>query len=317
MDGTARAPAQHVPVLVDELMAALEPRDHGVYADCTYGRGGHSRELLARGGSGTRVLALDRDPEAVQHGQALAREDARLVVVRSPFSRLAAVAAERDLRFDGVLFDLGISSPQIDEPRRGFSLRGDGPLDMRMDPDAGPSAADWLAVAGEDEIARVLRDYADERFARRIAAALVRARAQAPITHTAQLAAIVAGAIPSRARRADPGQHPATRTFQAIRIHLNSELAELDAGLEQALECLRPGGRLAVVSFHSLEDRRVKRFMRALGRPPMPSRHEPVPLDVPAARLRLRGKAVRASRAELARNPRARSAVLRVAERIA
>lgn len=310
-------PGRHVPVLVDELMRALEPRDGGVYADCTYGRGGHCRALLERGGPRTRVLALDRDPQAVQHAQALARADARLIVVRAPFSRLAAVAGEQGLMFDGVLFDLGISSPQIDEPQRGFSLRGDGPLDMRMDPDAGLSAAEWLAAAGEDEIVRVLREFGDERFARRIAQALVRAREDAPITRTAQLAQIVAGAIPARARRADPGQHPATRTFQAIRIHLNAELEELEQGLEQALACLRPGGRLAVVSFHSLEDRRVKRFMRALSRPPLPSRHEPLPERAAAARLRTCGKAVRAGSAELARNPRARSAVLRVAEKLA
>ena len=304
-------------MLVEELMRALEPRDGGVYADCTYGRGGHCRALLERGGPRTRVLALDRDPQAVQHAQALAREDTRLIAVRAPFSRLAAVAGEHGLMFDGVLFDLGISSPQIDEPQRGFSLRGDGPLDMRMDPDAGLSAAEWLAAAGEDEIERVLREFGDERFARRIARALVRAREDAPITRTAQLAQIVAGAIPARARRADPGQHPATRTFQAIRIHLNAELEELEQGLDQALACLRPGGRLAVVSFHSLEDRRVKRFMRALSRPPRPSRHEPLPEREPAARLRTCGKAVRAGSAELARNPRARSAVLRVAEKLA
>ena len=310
-------PGRHVPVLVEELMRALEPRDGGVYADCTYGRGGHCRALLERGGPRTRVLALDRDPQAVQHAQALAREDTRLIAVRAPFSRLAAVAGEQGLMFDGVLFDLGISSPQIDEPQRGFSLRGDGPLDMRMDPDAGLSAAEWLAAAGEDEIERVLRAFGDERFARRIARALVRAREDAPITRTAQLAQIVAGAIPARARRADPGQHPATRSFQAIRIHLNAELEELEQGLDQALACLRPGGRLAVVSFHSLEDRRVKRFMRALSRPPRPSRHEPLPEREPAARLRTCGKAVRAGSAELARNPRARSAVLRVAETLA
>jgi 16S rRNA (cytosine1402-N4)-methyltransferase len=310
-------PGRHVPVLVEELMRALEPRDGGVYADCTYGRGGHCRALLERGGPRTRVLALDRDPQAVQHAQALAREDTRLIVVRAPFSRLAAVAGEQGLMFDGVLFDLGISSPQIDQPQRGFSLRGDGPLDMRMDPDAGLSAAEWLAAAGEEEIERVLREFGDERFARRIARALVRARADAPITRTAQLAQIVAGAIPARARRADPGQHPATRTFQAIRIHLNAELEELDQGLDQALACLHPGGRLAVVSFHSLEDRRVKRFMRALSGPPRPSRHAPLPEREPAARLRICGKAVRAGSAELARNPRARSAVLRVAETLA
>jgi 16S rRNA (cytosine1402-N4)-methyltransferase len=227
------------------------------------------------------------------------------------------IRKERVGRLSGVLLDLGVCSMHLDRPERGFSFLEDGPLDMRMDPDAGRSAAEWLATADEDDIVRVLRDFGEERFARRIAGALLRARGDAPITRTAQLAELVAAAVPARARRADPGQHPATRTFQAIRIHVNSELAELDAGLQQALQCLRLGGRLAVVSFHSLEDRRVKRFMRALSRPPMPSRHEPLPALAPAARLRVCGKALRAGRDEIARNPRARSAVLRVAEKIA
>ncbi len=307
----------HVPVLVEELMAALNPSGTGVYADCTFGRGGHTRELLARGGPGVRVLALDRDPEAVRAAQALAREDARLSVVRAPFSQLATIARERGLAFDAVLFDLGVSSPQIDRAERGFSLRGDGPLDMRMDPDAGESAAQWLARASESEIETVLRENAQERHARRIAAALVRAREQAPITRTGRLAQLVAAAMPARSRRADPGQHPATRTFQAIRMHVNAELQELDAGLEQALDCLVAGGRLAVISFHSLEDRRVKRFMRSYGHAPMPSRHAPPPPHAPAPRLRMLGRAVRPGRDEVARNARARSAVLRLAEKIA
>jgi 16S rRNA (cytosine1402-N4)-methyltransferase len=297
-------------------MSALEPRDGGTYADCTFGRGGHARALLARGGPRTRVLALDRDPEAVRTADMLAARDPRLIVAHARFGALAREAAERGLRFDGVLFDLGVSSPQIDTPQRGFSLRADGPLDMRMDPGCGPSAAQWLAAAGEEEIAAVLRDYGEERHARRIAAALVRARAQAPIDTTTRLAALVADAMPGRSRRSEPGQHPATRTFQAIRIHVNRELEELDRGLEQALEVLVPAGRLAVISFHSLEDRRVKRFLRDHARPPLPSRHLPLPGDLPAPRLVLRGPAVRAGSGEVARNPRSRSAVLRVAEKL-
>ena len=298
-------------------MLALQPRDEAVYADCTFGRGGHARALLARGGPQTRIIALDRDPDAVRAGDLMAAEDSRLTVVHAAFSELAAVAARQQLRFDGVYFDLGVSSPQIDDASRGFSLRSDGPLDMRMDPTRGESATGWLARADGEEIARVLREYGDERFARRIARALVRAREEAAIDTTARLAALVSAAIPVKARRADPAQHPATRSFQAIRIHVNRELEELDAGLVQALECLRHGGRLAVVSFHSLEDRRVKRFMRAMGERPMPSRHEPVPVDAPPPRMRVCGKPVRASEAEVARNPRARSAVLRVAEKLA
>jgi 16S rRNA (cytosine1402-N4)-methyltransferase len=308
---------EHVPVLVAELMAALHPRDEAVYADCTFGRGGHARAVLASGGPRTRVVALDRDPQAVHAAMAMAVQEPRLIPVHATFSELVAVASQHGVQFDGVYFDLGVSSPQIDDASRGFSLRGDGPLDMRMDPTRGESAAEWLARADSAEIARVLHEHGDERFARRIAHALVAARQDSPITTTARLAALVSSAIPGRARRADPGQHPATRSFQAIRIHVNREMEELDAGLVQALECLRPGGRLAVISFHSLEDRRVKRFMRAMGERAMPSRHEPVPPDAPRPRLRTCGKPVRAGEAEVARNPRARSAVLRVAEKLA
>jgi 16S rRNA (cytosine1402-N4)-methyltransferase len=314
--GVRRDSEPHVPVLLEEVMSALQPRDGGTYADCTFGRGGHARALLARGGPRTRVLALDRDPEAVREARALAAHDPRLSVAHARFGDLAQEAAGRGLRFDGVLFDLGVSSPQIDTPQRGFSLRTDGPLDMRMDPGSGPSAAQWLAAAGEGEIAEILREYGEERHARRIAAALVRARAQAPITTTLRLATLVAEAMPGRSRRADPGQHPATRTFQAIRIHVNHELEELDHGLAQALEVLLPGGRLAVISFHSLEDRRVKRFLRHHARPPRPSRHLPLPEESPEPRLVLLGRAVRAGDVEVARNPRARSAVLRVAEKL-
>ena len=307
---------QHVPVLVAELMAAIQPHDSGLYADCTFGRGGHTRALLALAGAAMRVLAVDRDPQAVAEGCKLAAADPRLEVVQAPFSELARVANERGMRFDAVYFDLGVSSPQIDTPERGFSFRHDGPLDMRMDPQHGESAADWLADARADEIALVLREFGEERYARRIAAYLVEARAVTPIRRTLQLAELVFQAMPGRARHAEPGQNPATRTFQAIRIHINRELHELDAGLEQALESLKTGGRLAVISFHSLEDRRVKRFMRDLAKPPLPSRHLPVPAEQAPPRLRLLGKPVRASREELQINPRSRSAVLRAAVKL-
>ena len=297
-------------------MAAIQAQDSGTYADCTFGRGGHARALLALGGAAMRVLAVDRDPQAVEEGRKLAAVDPRLEVVHAPFSELARVANARNMQFDAVYFDLGVSSPQIDTAARGFSFRHDGPLDMRMDPQHGMSAADWLAHARADEIATVLQELGEERYARRIAAYLVEARAVTPITRTVQLAELVFQAMPGRARHAEPGQHPATRTFQAIRIHINRELHELDAGLEQALDSLKPGGRLAVISFHSLEDRRVKRFVRDLANPPLPSRHIPVPAEQAPPRLRLLGKAVRACDEEVRHNPRARSAVLRAAVKL-
>lgn len=287
-----------------------------MYADCTFGRGGHTRALLAHGGAAMQVLGLDRDPQAVEEGHKLATADARFDIVHARFGELARVANERELLFDAVYFDLGVSSPQLDVAERGFSFRQDGPLDMRMDPSHGISAADWLAYAPANEIATVLHEFGEERYSRRIAAYLVDARAQMPITRTVQLAELVFQAMPGRARHAEPGQHPATRTFQGIRIHINRELNELDAGLEQALETLKPGGRLAVISFHSLEDRKVKRFMRDLANPPMPSRHLPVPAELPPPRLRMLGKPVRAKSEEVSRNPRARSAVLRAAVKL-
>ena len=308
--------AQHLPVLITELMAAIQPQDAGMYADCTFGRGGHTRALLAHGGAAMHILGMDRDPQAVEEGHKLAAADARFEIVHARFGELARVANERGLLFDAVYFDLGVSSPQLDVAERGFSFRQDGPLDMRMDPSHGISAADWLARASAGEIATVLHEFGEERYSRRIAAYLVDARAQTPITRTVQLAELVFQAMPGRARHAEPGQHPATRTFQGIRIHINRELNELDAGLEQALETLKPGGRLAVISFHSLEDRKVKRFMRDLANPPMPSRHLPVPADLPPPRLRILGKPVRAKSEEVSRNPRARSAVLRAAVKL-
>lgn len=301
----------HASVLLDEAIVALDVKPDGVYIDATFGRGGHSRAILARLGPAGRLLALDRDPQAV----AVARTwgDPRFAIIHAPFSRLAAEAKARSLAaVDGVLFDLGVSSPQIDTPERGFSFRYDAPLDMRMDTSRGMSAAEWLNTVPEDELARVVRDYGEERFARSVAKAIVAARADQPITTTGRLAQIVAGAVRTRER----GQDPATRTFQAVRIYVNRELDEIAEALPQAVDLLRPGGRLAVISFHSLEDRLVKRFMRG------EAKGEELPREIPLTagelapgRLRLVGRSIKASVEEVARNPRARSAVLRVAER--
>ena len=303
----------HVPVLLDEVVQALMPAAHGTYVDATYGRGGHVRAILKHLGPQGRIIAMDRDPVAVAHARDAFAADARVHVYHAPFSMLSRVLDQERAngQVNGALFDLGVSSPQLDQAERGFSFRADGLLDMRMDPTHGESAAQWLARAAEQEIERVIRDFGEERFARRVARAIVRARAVQPITTTLQLAEIVAGAVPTR----EPGQHPATRTFQALRIHVNRELEELEAALPQALAALAPGGRLAVISFHSLEDRAVKHFFAR------EARGGDLPPDLPLraaevhARLRVIGKAMRAGAAEIARNPRARSAVLRVAER--
>jgi 16S rRNA (cytosine1402-N4)-methyltransferase len=301
----------HVTVLLDEAVTALAVRPDGTYIDATFGRGGHSRAILAHLEANGRLLALDRDAEAVATGQAW--QDERFSIGQAPFSQLAEVAHARGVdAADGILFDLGVSSPQIDTPERGFSFRHDAPLDMRMDTTRGVSAAEWLNEAPEDEIARVVREYGEERFAKSVARAIVAARAQEPIATTRQLARIVAGAVRTRER----GQDPATRTFQAVRIHVNRELEELAAALPRAVDLLRPGGRLAVISFHSLEDRMVKRFLRDEARGEELPPEIPVPAGAIAkGRLRLLGRAIRPSAAEVARNPRARSAVLRVAER--
>jgi 16S rRNA (cytosine1402-N4)-methyltransferase len=306
---------EHAPVLLGEALEALAVRDAGRYLDATLGRGGHSAAILGRLGEAGRLLAVDRDPEAIRAGERKFAGDERVSIIRGNFAELGRIAREGGFAggFDGILLDLGVSSPQLDDAARGFSFLRDGPLDMRMDPDSGISAAGWLAAAPEGEIARVLRDYGEERHAKRIARALVRARDEAPIDTTGRLAALIAAAVPGR----EPGKHPATRSFQAIRIYLNDELAALDAALEQSLALLKPGGRLAVISFHSLEDRRVKRFMRRHAEVAEPWRGLP---EIPAharPQLRLVGKAVRAGDAELAANPRARSAVLRAAERLA
>jgi len=302
---------QHVPVLASEAVEALAIRPDGVYVDGTFGRGGHSRLVLEKLSGRGRLIALDRDPAAIAAGRAIG--DARLTLVRAPFSRMAQVLDEQGVdKVDGVLLDIGVSSPQLDEAERGFSFRLEGPLDMRMDPDSGISAADWIAQADEDEMGGVIKQYGEERFARQIAHAIVAARKISPIRTTGELAKIVADAV----RKREPGQHPATRTFQAIRIYLNRELEELEAVLPTCVQRLKPGGRLAVISFHSLEDRVVKRFMRNEERGEEPPRGLPVrAADIAPGRLKRVGKAIRATDAETKMNPRARSAVLRVAER--
>jgi 16S rRNA (cytosine1402-N4)-methyltransferase len=300
----------HRPVLVSEAITALAVRADGLYLDGTFGRGGHSRAILERLGPSGRLIALDRDPEAERAARLIS--DPRFSFVRSRFGNLTNALQGMPLA-QGMLFDLGVSSPQIDDPARGFSFRADGPLDMRMDPDSGTSAAEWLATAEEQQIREVIRDYGEERFAKQIAAAIVAARSGEPLLRTRQLADLVGKAVRTR----EPGQDPATRTFQALRIHLNRELEEVSLMLPQALARLAPGGRLAVISFHSLEDRIVKRFMQAAANPEMPRRLPLRASEMPQPSLKLVGRASKASEKEISENPRARSAILRVAERTA
>lgn len=308
--GELAAAPTHTPVLMEQVLDGLRVMEQGTYLDGTFGRGGHARAVLSRLGEGGRLLVMDKDPEAIAEAERLAASDPRVQVRRGSFAGLAGWEATAG-GLDGVLFDLGVSSPQLDVGARGFSFLHDGPLDMRMDPEAGPSAADWLATASEAEIAEVLWRYGEERQSRRIARAIVARRSEAPIRRTGELAELIRACI----GRGEPGKHPATRSFQALRIFINRELEDLDAGLEAACARLRPGGRLVVISFHSLEDRRVKRFMAARSKaPPTDRRRPPTAAFVPT--LRCIGAARRASAEEVAANPRARSAVLRVAERL-
>ncbi len=304
----------HQPVLLAEALEALAVRPQGRYLDATYGRGGHSAEILARLASGGRLVAIDRDDQAIAAATRRFGEDPRMTIVKGRFSTMGDDQARVGERgsFDGILFDLGVSSPQLDDPGRGFSFRHDGPLDMRMDRQEALTAAAWLNGASEAEIAQVLHDFGEERFARRIARAVVAARAQGAISTTAQFAALVARAVPRR----EPGQDPATRSFQALRIAINDELGELTRALPVALELLAPGGRLVVISFHSLEDRIVKRFFAQESRGDTHPARLPVPYATLAPRLKVLGKSRRASRVEIAANPRSRSAVMRVAERL-
>jgi 16S rRNA (cytosine1402-N4)-methyltransferase len=301
----------HITVLLQEAVEGLAIKADGVYVDGTFGRGGHSRLVLAQLGQQGRLIAFDRDPVAVAAGQEI--DDPRFELVHAPFSDFAEALAERGVtQVDGVLLDLGVSSPQLDEAERGMSFRFDAPLDMRMDTTRGITAAEWLAEAPIADITRVLREYGEERFAYEIAKAVIAARTGGAVATTGQLAAIVEETVWKR----EPGQHPATRTFQALRICVNQELEELSLVLPQVVAALAPGGRLVVISFHSLEDRIVKRFMRDESRPPqLPARLPVRAADMPRPKLALLGKPVRPSDAEVSANPRSRSAVMRIAEK--
>ena len=303
----------HVTVLLNEAVAGLQVQPAGVYVDGTFGRGGHSRLILSQLGKNGRLVVFDKDPQAIAVAQELARQDARVLVVHEGFSALKRSLQQLGIsQINGALFDLGISSPQIDDAGRGFSFRFDAPLDMRMDTTRGQSAAQWLAVAEEQDIHEVIKNYGEERFSRQIARTIVAQRDQSPITTTGQLARLVAQVVRTRER----GQDPATRTFQAIRIFINRELEEITVVLPQVMECLVAGGRMAVISFHSLEDRIVKRFMQQHSRPvPLPRWAVVKEAEREQPPLRLIGKAQKPAPAEIEVNPRARSAVLRVAER--
>ena len=304
----------HQPVLLAEVLTGLSIKPDGVYVDGTFGRGGHAGAILAVLGPEGRLLAMDKDPQAILSAEQQFGTDPRFEIEQGAFTMLSSMIAQRQLqgRVNGLLLDLGVSSPQLDDASRGFSFSEDGPLDMRMDPSSGTSAARWLETAAESDISRVLKTYGEERFSRRIARAIVETRHENPLQTTRQLAELVAAAVPVREKH----KHPATRSFQAIRIFVNNELDEITSVLDQVIDVLAPQGRMAVISFHSLEDRIVKRFIRD------EYRGEQAPLEFPLAgmdyvpRLKPVGKAVRAGAAEVQHNPRARSAVLRVAERL-
>jgi len=302
----------HATVLLNEAVNALQVKPDGIYVDGTFGRGGHSRLILSQLGTSGRLIAFDKDPMAIAAGQAI--RDARFHMVHSGFEHLSEKLRELGVgKVDGVLLDLGVSSPQLDDAQRGFSFRFDAPLDMRMDTSRGRTAAEWLAVADEGELTEVIRDYGEERFARQVARAIVAARQERAIDTTKQLTDIVGKTVHTR----EPGKNPATRTFQAIRIYINRELEELENVLPQCVDELKAGGRMSVISFHSLEDRMVKQFMRDMAQGDKLPKNVPIrAADIPQGKVKLVGKPIYASEQELAVNPRARSAVLRVAERL-
>ena len=309
----SNAEYQHITVLLNEAVDALAVREDGIYVDGTFGRGGHSRLILSRLGSQGRLIVFDKDPQAIETAQKLAEQDGRVTVVHDGFSSFQTTLDELGIEeIDGALFDLGVSSPQIDDGARGFSFRFDAPLDMRMDPTRGMSAAEWIATASEQDLHEVIKNYGEERFSRQIARAIVAQRTESPIDTTRKLAQLVAQNVRTRER----GQDPATRTFQAVRIFINRELEEVEAVLPQVMGRLKQGGRLAVIAFHSLEDRIVKQFVKKYSkRPPLPRWAAVKEADLPLPPLRAVGKAIKPGVEETASNPRARSAVLRVAER--
>ena len=309
----SNAEYQHITVLLNEAVDALAVREDGIYVDGTFGRGGHSRLILSRLGSQGRLIVFDKDPQAIEAAQKLAEKDGRVTVVHDGFSSFQTTLDKLGIEeIDGALFDLGISSPQIDDGARGFSFRFDAPLDMRMDPTRGMSAAEWIATASEQDLHEVIKNYGEERFSRQIARAIVAQRTESPIDTTRKLAQLVAQNVRTRER----GQDPATRTFQAVRIFINRELEEVEAVLPQVMSRLKQGGRLAVIAFHSLEDRIVKQFVKKYSQhPPLPRWAAVKEADLPLPPLKAVGKAIKPGVEETASNPRARSAVLRVAER--
>ena len=306
---------EHIPVLLNETVEGLAIKADGWYVDGTFGRGGHTKAILANLSPTGKLLGLDKDPEAIKAGQALAKQDERFDIEQCSFATLSQVVNARlwQGKVDGILLDIGVSSPQLDMAERGFSFQKDGPLDMRMNPNVGISAAEWIATAEMTEIERILKTLGEERFGKRIARAIVETRDESPLMTTKQLAALVDKASPVR----EKNKHPATRTFQAIRIHINNELDDLTEALQQAVDALASGGRLAVISFHSLEDRIVKRFFRDQAKGDDLPSHFPVTADQLNPTIKLVGKAIKAGEQELSVNPRARSAVLRVVEKVA
>jgi 16S rRNA (cytosine1402-N4)-methyltransferase len=314
VNGDEGSEESHVPVLLGQVITGLNIKPGGFYIDATFGRGGHSREILKLLGAEGRLLAIDRDPAAVADAKNRFSQDSRFEIVRGEFAQLTEITVARNLsgKVDGLLFDLGVSSPQLDEAERGFSFRADGPLDMRMDPDQGVSAAEWLAAVDERELKKVLFEFGEEKYAARIAKAIVDRRSVQPMRRTVELAAMISQVVPAHGQRI----HPATRSFQAIRIAINKELAQLQQALKASPDVLRAGGRLCVISFHSLEDRMVKRFIRNASSEPEAWRGLPnIPPEY-RPRLRTVGRVVKADDAEIAVNARSRSARLRVAEKV-